>query len=275
MNTNSNVYTVVYSTILVVVVAAVLAFVSMSLKPMQDENVKIETITQVLTAAAQADEAVTIAEDADVMSMYAETVVDAFYVDGNGQRKGSMNLGKENKNDIKVASTADLKKQNDIIKKIEAGQTDLLSSLELPVYIINVNGINVTVMPCYGAGLWGPIWGYISVAQDGRSIYGSVFDHKSETPGLGAKITEDEFEGQFAGKKFGQGDVKFEVIKGGAKGAENGVDAISGATITSQALGKTINIWAKYYEPYLTGAGVVEEAPESELVIGTITIEEE
>ncbi len=72
MNTNSNTYTVIYSTVLVVVVAAVLAFAAMALKPMQDENVKKETITQVLTAAAQSDADVTISEDTNVMEMYVE-----------------------------------------------------------------------------------------------------------------------------------------------------------------------------------------------------------
>ena len=95
MNTNSNTYTVIYSTVLVVVVAAVLAFAAMALKPMQDENVKKETITQVLTAAAQPDADVTISEDTNVMEMYVEKITDAFYVDGNGNRKGQMNMGKE------------------------------------------------------------------------------------------------------------------------------------------------------------------------------------
>ncbi len=251
MNTNSNTYTVIYSTILVVVVAAVLAFAAQALGPKQNENVKKETISQVLTAAAQADETVTIAEDADVMALYAQMSTAAFFVDGNGQKVGEMDLGKADKNKIEVTSTSDLKKQNDIIKKIEAGQNELLSTLSLPVYVININGKDITVLPCYGAGLWGPIWGYIAVGVDGKTLAGSVFDHKSETPGLGAKITEDDFESQFKGKVFAKGETKFEVIKGGAKGMESGVDAISGATITSQALGKAINIWAKYYEPYL------------------------
>lgn len=283
MNTNSNTYTVIYSTVLVVIVAAVLAFAAMALQPKQNENVKKETISQVLTAAAQADEAVTIAEDADVLQLYTEMITDAFYVDGNGEKVGQMNLGKENKNDIQVASTADLKKQNDIIKKIEAGQNDLLTTLALPVYIVDVNGKQITVMPCYGAGLWGPIWGYLAVAADGKTLNGAVFDHKSETPGLGAKITEDFFESQFNGKAFGEGEEKFAVIKGGAKGATNGVDAISGATITSQALGKSINTWAKYYEPYLKAAGVQEAvevadietaAPAAEDVVEVKTVEE-
>ncbi len=273
MNTNSNTYTVVYSTILVVVVAAVLAFAAMALAPKQNENVKKETISQVLTAAAQADETVTIAEDADVMTLYTEMATAAFTVDGNGNKVGDMNLGKENKNDIQVYSTSDLKKQNDIIKKIEAGQTDLLSTLELPVYVIDVNGKQITVIPCYGAGLWGPVWGYLAVNSDGKTLTGSVFDHKGETPGLGAKITEDFFESQFIGKVFGDGETKFEVVKGSANGLEYGVDAISGATITCQALGKAINLWAKYYEPYLKAAGV-QEAPVTEVVVETETVEE-
>lgn len=254
MNTNSNTYTVIYSTVLVVVVAAVLAFAAMALKPMQDENVKKETITQVLTAAVQSDPSVSITEDTDVMAMYVANIKKAFYVDGTGNENGQMDMGKKNVNDIQVATTSDLKKQNDIIKKIDAGQTELLKSLELPVYILDINGKEITVIPCYGAGLWGPIWGYIAVGKDGKTISGAVFDHKSETPGLGAKITEPFFQAQFPGKVFGDGDVKFDVVKGGAKGAANGVDAISGATITSQSLGKTINTWAKYYEPYLSKA---------------------
>lgn len=251
MNTNSNLYTVIYSTVLVVVVAAVLAFAAMSLTPRQDENVKIETITKVLSAATQSDNTVSIGDDTDVMAMYADKITDAFYVNGNGEKVGSMNTGKDNVKNIIVASTGDLKKQNDIIKQIEAGKTGLLASLKLPVYVFDINGEKVTVIPCYGAGLWGPIWGYIAVAADGRTIDGAIFDHKSETPGLGAKITEEPFYGQFKGKSFGEGETIFAVVKGGAKGASNGVDAISGATITSQALGNTINIWAKYYAPYL------------------------
>ncbi len=273
MNTNSNTYTVIYSTILVVIVAAVLASVAMLLQPKQTENIKKETISQVLVAAAQADETVTIAEDADVLKLYADMATAAFTVDGNGNRVGDMNLGKEDVSKIVVASTSDLKKQNDIIKKIEAGQTDLLSTLALPIYIINVNGKDITVIPCYGAGLWGPIWGYLAVNADGKTLAGSVFDHQGETPGLGAKITEQFFEDQFKGKVFGEGETKFEVVKGGAKGLEYGVDAISGATITTQALGKAINIWAKYYEPYLKAAGV-QEAPVTEVVVETETVEE-
>ena len=265
MNTNKNSYIIIYSAALVIVVAFLLAFIFQALKPMQDENIKKETISQVLSAAAQADDSMTVGED--VMTIYAAQAIDAFFVNGNGVVGAHMNTGKESISDIKVASTSYLKSQNDIIKKIEAGQTELLESLSLPVYVIDVNGQKVTVIPCYGAGLWGPIWGYIAVAEDGRTIDGAVFDHKSETPGLGAKIAEKPFYSQFRGKVFGRGERKFDVVKGGANGDESGVDAISGATITSQSLGKTINTWAKYYEPYLSTLSVeaAEEAVAEEV----------
>ena len=118
MNTNGNTYTVIYSTVLVILVAAILAFVAMSLQDKQNENIKIETITKVLSAAAQSDEALTIDETTDVLAMYAEKITDAFNVDGLGNVKEHLNMGKENVRDIKVPSTADLKKQNDILKKI-------------------------------------------------------------------------------------------------------------------------------------------------------------
>lgn len=266
MNTNGNTYTVIYSTVLVILVAAILAFVAMSLQDKQNENIKIETITKVLSAAAQSDEALTIDETTDVLAMYAEKITDAFNVDGLGNVKEHLNMGKENVRDIKVPSTADLKKQNDILKKIadakdEASKAALLESLDLPVFVFDINGKAVTVVPCYGAGLWGPIWGYIALAEDGKTIVGAIFDHKGETPGLGAKIAEAPFYTSFQGKAFGTGEKVFAVEKGKHEDDPTCVDAISGATITSQALGKGINLWATYYQPYLMTMQASEEVP--------------
>ena len=263
MNTNGNTYTVVYSTVLVILVAAILAFVAMSLQDKQNENIKVETITKVLSAAAQADESVTVDETTDVLDMYTKNIVEAFYVDGNGEVAGEMNMGKDNPKNIQVPSTADLKKQNDILKKIdgskdESEKAELLKTLSLPVFIFDINGQKVTVIPCYGAGLWGPIWGYVALAEDGKTIDGAIFDHKGETPGLGAKIAEAPFYTSFKGKAFGTGEKVFAVEKGKHEDDPTCVDAISGATITSQALGRGINMWAKYYQPYLRTMAAAE-----------------
>ena len=237
MNTNSNTYTVIYSIILVVVVAAVLAFAAMFLKPTQDANVKKDTISQILTAATIQGE--------DILGTYQQEIESAILVDINGTKVGDLNVA-----DCEVYGTSDLKRQ------IAAEQK------ALPVYIFK-NGI--TVVPCYGAGLWGPIWGYIGFEGDLETIKAVCFGHKGETPGLGAKIADEpSFAEAFVGKKVGKGNILFEVAKpANRQTKDNGVDAISGATITSQALGNTLNQWFGFYQNYLSknvvSANTVEE----------------
>ena len=232
MNTNSNTYTVIYSIILVVVVAAVLAFAAMFLKPTQDANVKKDTIGQILTAATVTGE--------DILATYRQEIESAILVDIEGNKVGELDI-----ESCEVYGTADLKKQ------IAAEQK------ALPVYIFK-NGI--TVVPCYGAGLWGPIWGYVGFEKDLETIKAVRFGHKGETPGLGAKIADEpSFAEAFVGKTIGAGEILFEVTKPANRQTENnGVDAISGATITSQALGTTLNQWFGFYKNYLAKNAEVE-----------------
>ena len=229
MNTNSNTYTVVYSIILVVVVAAVLAFAAMFLKPTQEANVKKDTIGQILTAATIDGE--------DILATYQKEIKSAILVDLEGNKVGELDI-----ESCEVYDNSALKRQ------IAADQK------ELPVYIFK-NG--VTVIPCYGAGLWGPIWGYIGFEGDLNTIKAVRFGHKGETPGLGAKIADEpSFAAGFAGKQVGTGDILFEVAKPANRQTDNnGVDAISGATITCQALGKTLNQWFGFYQNYLSKNG--------------------
>ena len=232
MNTNSNTYTVIYSIILVVIVAAVLAFAAMFLKPMQDANVKKDTIGQILTAAT--------VEGEDILATYQQEIESAILVDIEGNKVGELDI-----ETCEVYGTSDLKKQ------IAAEQK------ALPVYIFK-NG--VTVVPCYGAGLWGPIWGYVGFEKDLKTIKAVRFGHKGETPGLGAKIADEpSFAEAFVGKTVGEGEILFEVAKPANRQTENnGVDAISGATITSQALGKTLDQWFGFYKNYLAENDAVE-----------------
>ena len=237
MNTNSNTYTVIYSIILVVVVAAVLAFAAMFLKPTQEANVKKDTIGQILTAAT--------VEGADILEVYKENIESAILVDIDGNKVGELNVA-----DCEVYGTSDLKKQ------IAAEQK------ALPVYIFK-NGY--TVVPCYGAGLWGPIWGYIGLEKDLKTIKAVCFGHKGETPGLGAKIADEpSFAAAFTGKTVGEGEILFEVCKpaNAQVDANSHIDAISGATITSQALGNTLNQWFGFYRNYFAKNAASEEVVE-------------
>ena len=229
MNTNSNTYTVIYSIGLVVVVAAVLAFVAKFLQPMQDANVKKDTISQILTAAD-----IKFTDD-NVLEVYKENIEKAILVNTNGDVL-------ETALDIKsceIYTNSKLKEQT------VAADADKM----LPVYIFK-NGI--TVVPCYGAGLWGPVWGYIGLEEDLKTIKVACFGHKGETPGLGAKITDEPavFADKFVGKVVGEGEVKFTVKKGADINGASEVNAISGATITSAAVGTMVNTWFGFYQNY-------------------------
>ena len=238
MNTNNNLYTVVYSTIIVVVVAAILAWAAMALKPKQDANIKAETISQMLDAAKIQAKGEAASNDA-VLDKYAETIQAAFTVNAAGEKVKDLSTDRAS---LELADG--LKAQNTNLKKG--------SDVELPVYIFGKDGKKVTVVPVYGAGLWGPVWGYIAFDEDLKTILGAYFDHESEPPGRGAKIKDDpEFRAQFVGKKADfSAEPVFSVLKNAAQ--DNQVDAITGATMTSKGLGAAIDTWLAAYKPYFT-----------------------
>lgn len=251
MNTNGNAYTVIYTTVVVALVAAILAFVAMTLKPKQDANIKAETISQMLTAAQfyTKDECSAMGND-KVLEAYSQNIKEAYTINLKGEKVRDLNT------EVKSIELQDgLKAQNKNIK-------DGSDAADLPVYVFNKDGKSVTVVPVYGAGLWGPIWGYIALDEDLQTIVGAYFDHDSETPGLGAKIKDDpSFRAEFIGKKVNvASDPVFSVVKVGTSADENSsVDAITGATMTSKGLGEAIAFWLKAYAPFISSAAPAKE----------------
>lgn len=264
MNTNSNVYTVIYTTLVVVIVAAVLAFAAMKFKPMQEANVKAETLSQMM-AAAQLGEKDALSEQGNdaVLKLYSESVEQAFTINLKGQKVRDLSTALEN---IEVIDN--LKPQDRNIKAAS-------ENTEIPVYIFKGG---ITVVPIYGAGLWGPIWGYAAFCSDGCTLAGTYFDHASETPGLGAKIKDEPwFREKFIGKKVDfDSDVLFKLGKNvELGGGDNAVDAISGATMTSKGLGDAINVWFAAYKPYFAAVKTSAAAAAAEEETITKTDEEE
>ena len=246
MNTNSNTYTIIYTTLIVVLVAAVLAFVSQSLKSRQEANEKADTMSQILTAAGFATKAeLQAAGNTAVLERFAQELDRSFTVGTDGQKVADLEADK-------VYTPKELKAQNYNIKDGSAA--------ELPVFIFK-NGI--TVVPVYGAGLWGPVWGYIAFEPGSNVMKGAYFDHESETAGLGAKIKDDpSFQAEFSGESadFNSANV-FDIVKGGAPKnpdgtsvADNQIDAITGATMTSNGLDAAIDTWLGAYSAYFKGA---------------------
>ena len=261
MNTDNNIYTIVYTTIVVVLVAAVLALVSQKLGPMQVANEKAETISQILTAAGFGDKNHWQEQgNAATLKFYRENIESSDLYDTTGGYVGALDFSR-----CEIYSTSELKAQDYAIRG-KGGMP------VLPVYRFS-NG--KVVIPVYGAGLWGPIWGYIALEEDLRTIAGAYFDHASETPGLGGKIKDDPaFRGQFAGRSidFTDKSAPFHIVKGGApEGKANAIDAITGATMTSRGLDAAITTWLNAYGKSLE----VKEAPADSASVSNTTEEEQ
>ena len=204
MNRQGNLYTIVYTAVIVCVVGAALAWVSLTLKPKQNDNIRIDKMQQMLSSIRVAS------DETNAIKLYGRYVVDEYIINSEGERLEGKAF------DVNVANE---------VKKAP-------SERKLPVFVCNIDNSTKYILPVYGTGLWGPIWGYVSVDDDGCTVYGAYFSHQGETPGLGAEIATEGFAGQFKGKQlFKDGGFKsVAVLKKGQKPAngEDYVDAIYG-----------------------------------------------
>ena len=218
-NVNSNAYIIIYSVVMVVVVAVLLAVTSLSLQERQNDNILNEKRQQIVKA---------LGEDPAATS-YADVIAEATMLDKNGNKI-------EGKNDADIFNAL-----GDLTASFEAG--------EFPIFKAK-NGC--VVIPVYGAGLWGPVWGYIALEQDMNTVKGIVMDHSGETPGLGAEITSANVQNSFVGKTIFEGAdfVSVTMRKGGATNNHE-VDAISGGTKTCDGVNAMIKTGLEGYLPYI------------------------
>lgn len=229
INKQSNVYTIVYITVMVLVVGTALAFTAMSLKDKQIENANADKMSQILQSVHVVSDRSTVVADFQKY-ITAQTVVNSDGQTVEGAEAFSVDVA------------------------AEAGKP--VGERMLPVYICQLPEAGTKyILPLSGMGLWGPIWGYVAFDADGSTIYGAFFDHQGETPGLGAEITKPAFSDQFNGKTVFK-DGRFlpvDVVKKGQKpdGDQDYVDGISGGTITSKGVASMINDCLTPYKAYL------------------------
>ena len=218
-NVNSNAYIIIYSVVMVVVVAVLLAVTSLSLQERQNENMLNEKRQQIVKALGENPETAT----------YSDVVAEAVMLDKNGQTIS----GKTEANIFEAL--------NDLTASFEAG--------EFPIFKA-ANGS--VVIPVYGAGLWGPVWGYIALEPDMNTVKGIVMDHSGETPGLGAEITSEGVQSSFVGKTIFEGNdfVSVSMRKGGATNNHE-VDAISVGTKTCDGVNEMLKSGLEGYLPYI------------------------
>jgi len=223
MRNFSNTYIFVFSLVMVVIVAVLLSFVALQLGPRQEMNVQNERKQDILRSVGEAQN---VGEAPDKMAYideeFKKLISETYVVNFMGEKVADED-----------AFEITLKIKEQIAKPVEERM--------LPVFLYkSEQGDQKYILPVRGKGLWGPIWGYVAFDADMNTIYGAVFDHKGETPGLGSEINTEWFQEPFIGKTIfdDKGEfVSIEVVKGGADPSDpHSVDAISGGTITSKGL---------------------------------------
>ena len=229
MKPYSNRYIFTFASIMVIAVATVLSVAAMLLQPLQKKNIEVNKKQNILSAL----NITSTADNAD--EMYDKFIRESYVIDTKGERNPQVEAFK-----------IDMKKE---LSKPEA-------EMNLPIFEAQINGETKYIFTLRGKGLWGPIWGFVALDNDLNTIFGANFDHKGETPGLGAEISTKWFQKQFIGKEIfnDQGEfVSVTVTKGGNANpqAPHEVDGVSGGTITSNGLDQMLESGLGYYMSYI------------------------
>lgn len=235
---NSNWFTFLFAAIMVVVVGVSLAALAISLKPLQDRNLELEKMKNIMMSInvmSKSDDMY------DAEELYEQLITDGAVLASNGSVKYS---GRD------TTFAVDVQKE---FKSLGYDERNY------PILVANHEGNTYYVIPMVGKGLWGPIWGYVSLKDDFTTVYGATFDHKTETPGLGAEISEEGFQVQFKEKTLNMAatasgassSLLFEVLKGGSGVTKDyAVDGITGGTVTSKGVQEMIDRSVRVYLPY-------------------------
>ena len=225
LDTNSNTYTLIYAAVMVVAVAFLLAFVNSALRGRQNENIKMDTKKQILA------------------SLHVDNVTDV-----------NAEFARYVKADRLLTSDGTLGETVDDSEFATSYEKEVKDNGRLHVFVCEVDGETKYVIPVYGTGLWGAIWGYVALNADKSSVYGVYFSHASETPGLGAEIAGKSFWEKFSGKTVLKGsEVALGVVKSGkVEDPAFQVDGISGGTITSNGVDQMLKNCLSAYMKFLT-----------------------
>ncbi len=249
INKESNGYVIGFSIVMVVVVGAILAGVAMALQPAQKANVRNEKMQNILQATGMEldrDEA----SDKFKKHVSKRLILDYY---GNVLEGSEMTSEDEIKDgNEKDAFNVDMLKEFKTIKNPK--------DRNYPLFVVDYKDKTYYVAPVQGQGLWAAVWGYIALEEDGVTIAGAVFDHKSETPGLGAEIAQKWFQEPFIGKKIAENGeyTGISVIKPGPQLDEHSVDGISGGTFTSVGVDEMIKRTMVVYFNYLSSSELTQ-----------------
>ena len=253
LDRDSNIYTIAFAAVMVVFVGGLLAVVSMGLKPIQQANIDNEKMQNILQAIGISEtDGITREEAGKVFSTY---ITQRITINYNGEILSDKSVNDPiDPKDKLDAFNIDLRKEyskfvKPIMNKFKGDKEKINEELSksqdihFPLFVCEHNGSKYFIVSTSGKGLWDDIWGYLCIQADGKTLNGSVFDHKGETPGLGSKITEEWYQKQFVGKKLADENqfTSIQVIKPGKELTAYQVDGISGATFTGVGVNEMLS----------------------------------
>ena len=227
---HSNSYTLWYAIVSTAIVAVILAVAASSLRPMQERNVAEAKRAAIMQSVMEVDPSTL---ERDYNSFISERVFDA-----QGQELPSVS-----------ALDLDLKKEMRLAPQ----------ERNYPLYLFTRDGEVKYIIPLQGKGLWGPITAFVALESDGNTIFGVVFEHEKETPGLGAEISTSGFQERFRGKTFFGDDGSFQsvrILKGSGHDVSDEahqVDGLTGATMTLNGVNAMLSDGISRYESILSG----------------------
>lgn len=239
----SNTYILIFTIALTIVCAGLLAGVSVALKPEHEKQIELDTKSQILGAVMD------VSNVQDILATYDKRV-ESIVIDYKGNVIESKNA--EDVNTLKEFKKKKLEEKLFPVYKVKSE--------------IDENAIQAYVLPMYGNGLWDLIWGFVALGPDLNEVQGAVFDHKGETPGLGARITNsaentggsDDFQNRFEGKEIFNANgelVGVKVLKGEGhdipESNKHEIDGLSGATMTTSGLNSMIEAYLGYYSNFI------------------------
>ena len=236
----SNTYIIIFTTIVTILLGGLLSLTSVVLKPLQDKQVELDTKKKILGAVMDISQ---IKDPDEILRTYNErvssTVVD---IEGNP-------VTTDTKGNELIAEKINIQKNHKIAKEERS----------YPVFIFkNDQGdIDAYIFPMFGSGLWDWISGYIALNKDLNTVRGIAFDHKQETPGLGARITDKAVQGRYIGKKIFNAGGTLESIKmvkgeGNSGLSQHEVDGMSGATLTAKGVNQMLMHYLDSYRGFFS-----------------------
>ena len=248
----SNKYIIIFSVVLTVICGLLLSGSSQLLGPIQQKAIELDTKKQILGAVVSADEIGAMSPE-EITGYYEDHIASkVVYLEGEEVTE--------------VEGTAISAEAVDIAANYKKAPEERL----YPVFIYHEEGnpdkISAYILPLYGAGLWNAIWGYMALQSNLNTIEGITFSHAGETPGLGARITEEGVQQRYQGKEIWGENGELESVKmekGEGRDYSNDphkVDGMSGATITAVGVNNMLKNYLSYYESFLTK--MREDSPE-------------